>query len=151
MERMHLKAQDTVFKWTGHIWLVQISQPQRQFEIVEKSQVLEQSRTGGSECVGNIFHFALSANQKKKKHWTLCISHSVGNSGRWRKKDDGVGTSSTKLYSWVEPLTMVLISTPAITGLYLPPPRQSHGHQGVELCHPGNTQVKQTRIALYRL
>ena len=37
MERMHLKAQDTVFKWTGHIWLVQISQPQRQFEIVEKS------------------------------------------------------------------------------------------------------------------
>lgn len=101
--------------------------------------------------MGNIFHFLLSANQKKKKNWTLCISHSVGNSGRWRKKDDGVGTSSTKLYSWVEPLTMVLISTPAITGLCLPPPRQSHGHQGVELCHLGNTQVKQTRIALYRL
>ena len=34
---MCLKAQDTVFKWAGHILLVQISQPQRQFEIVEKS------------------------------------------------------------------------------------------------------------------
>ena len=45
---------------------------------------------------------------------------------------------------------MVLISTPAITGLYLPPPRQSCGHQGVEFCHLGNTQIKQTRIALHR-
>ena len=149
MERMCLKAQDTGFKWAGHI-LVQISQPQRQFEIVEKSQALEQRSTGGSECVGNIFHFPLSANQNNN-NWTLCINHLVGNSGRWRKKDDQLGTSRTKLYSWVEPLAMVLISTPAITGLYLPPPRQSCGHQGVEFCHLGNTQIKQTRIALHRL